>query len=193
MNDGFGDLEAELHKLMERKPRAAPATTRAAPAPLPSPQELGLELNTARDQSSELSGDDDAKAATAGTTLFVPPPPPGSPPSATTEDAGKKPVEIVTLTGADGQEMVRMKLADGSIRPLTEDEVNERERQVRATLNDKFARAARERQRLERVHQELEQMSAADRVEVSRLREKIEEAFDGGVASAFRQVSGAAY
>jgi cell division septum initiation protein DivIVA len=28
---------------------------------------------------------------------------------------------------------------------------------------------------LERVHQELEQMSAADRVEVSRLREKIEE------------------
>ena len=47
--------------------------------------------------------------------------------------------------------------------------------------------------RLERVHQELEQMSAADRVEVSRLREKIEEAFDGGVASAFRQASGAAY
>jgi hypothetical protein len=29
--------------------------------------------------------------------------------------------------------------------------------------------------RLERVHQELEKMSAADRVEVSRLREKIEE------------------
>jgi hypothetical protein len=65
----------------------------------------------------------------AGTT-FVPPPPPGPPPSAAVEDDGKKPVEIVTLTGADGQEMVRMKLADGSVRPLTEDEVNERERQV---------------------------------------------------------------
>ena len=50
--------------------------------------------------------------------------------------------------------------------------------------------------RLERVHQELEQMSAADRVEVSRLREKIEEACIrrwNWPPLAFRQVSGAAY